>query len=49
VPGQLGHALLTFDSTAHDVPSRGIREGTEEAIEVGWSDLHVYNHTVVWG
>src|SRR5207302_2842590 len=47
VAGQLEDALLSVDRPADDVAPRVIRQGAEHAVEVGRSDLHRYNHTVV--
>ena len=47
VAGQLGHALPAVDRASNDVAPRVIRESAEHAVEVGWGDLHEYNHTVV--
>ena len=44
---QLGDALLGVDRTADDVAAGVVRQCAEHAIEIGWGDLHSYNHTVV--
>jgi hypothetical protein len=47
VAGQLGDALLAFDRAAHGVAAGVVRQRAEHAIEVGRSDPHKYNHTIV--
>ena len=47
VAGQLCDALLAVDRAAHDVAPGVVRQGAEHAVEVGWGELHGYNHTVV--
>ncbi len=47
VAGQLGDPLLAVDRAAHDVAAGVVRQGAEHAVEVGWGELHWYNHTVV--
>ena len=45
--GQLDDALVGVDRASDDVAPRVIRQGAEQAVEVGRSDLYIYNHTVV--
>ena len=40
VAGQLGDALLAVDRPADDVAPRGVGQGAEHAVEVGWGELH---------
>jgi hypothetical protein len=44
---QLGHALLGVDRAPNDIPPGGVGQSAEHTVEVGWGDLHLYNHMVV--
>jgi len=40
VPRQVRDTLVAGDRPADDVAPRGVRQGAEHVVEVGWGDLH---------